>query len=197
MAQLVKVPYFTVNTYGQLTLAGETTVSIPETAFTTWSDLVGKPLVFPPSEHIHSIYDMVGFHLPNDAGTGSTVISDPYLNKFKKLRGTGTVVVTSDPESVSAYVDPVRRQVVIVTTTPLTLDGTHEVVIVSNGSEITLPTAVGVVGRTYNLIRSGTATVRITPQIGETISGDPYLDLTWQWDSVVLVSDGTNWVRCS
>lgn len=197
MAQQVKVPYFTVNAYGQLTLAGETAVSIPDSVAPTWGSIIGKPLVFPPADHTHAILDLIGFHLPNDSGTGSTIIADPYLNKFKKVVGSGVVEITSDAQSVTSYVNPVRRLVVVTTAVPLTLDGTHEVVIVSNGSGITLPSAVGISGRAYNIIRSGVLPVRIAPQAGETISGDSYLDLTWQWDSVVLVSDGTNWVRCS
>jgi hypothetical protein len=197
MAQQVKVPYFTVNAYGQLTLAGETAVSIPDSVAPTWGSIIGKPVVFPPAEHTHSIFDLVGFFPLNDTGTGSSLISDPLLNRLKKLRGTGAVEITSDAQSVTTYVNPVRKQVVITTNTPLTLDSTHEVVVVSNGSEITLPSAVGISGRTYNIIRSGVLTVKITPQVGETISGDAFLNLTWQWDSVVLVSDGTNWIRCS
>ncbi len=77
------------------------------------------------------------------------------------------------------------------------LDDTHCVVLVSDAATITLPTAVGITGRLYNVVRTGTGDVLIQPDGTETISGDDSLTLTSQWDSVVFVSDGSNWVRCS
>ena len=81
-----------------------------------------------------------------------------------------------------------------------TLDSTHAIVLVSAGVTISLPTAVGIAGRFYNVIRTGggmTDFVIIEPSGTETISGDLNLTLTNQWDSCVFVSDGSNWVRCS
>ena len=78
-----------------------------------------------------------------------------------------------------------------------TLDSTHAIVLVSAGATISLPTAVGVAGRLYNVVRTGTGLVTIQPDGAETISGDTPLVLTSQWDSVVFVSDGTNWVLLS
>ena len=75
-----------------------------------------------------------------------------------------------------------------------TLDSTHAIVLVSAGATISLPTAVGIAGRFYNVVRTGTGLVTIQPGGAETISGDTPLVLTSQWDSVVFVSDGTNWV---
>jgi len=106
MAQLVKIPYFTVNKYGQLTLAGETPVSIPDSVAPTWSSIVGKPLVFPPSSHTHSVYDLVGFSLLNDTGSGSSLIADPYTNKLKKVLATGDATVTSTVDSITINVKP-------------------------------------------------------------------------------------------
>ena len=78
-----------------------------------------------------------------------------------------------------------------------TLDSTHAIVLVSAGATISLPTAVGVAGRLYNVVRTGTGLVTIQPGGAGTISGDTPLVLTSQWDSVVFVSDGTNWVLLS
>lgn len=77
------------------------------------------------------------------------------------------------------------------------LDDTHARVFVSAAATISLPTAAGIAGREYNVVRTGDGEVTIQPNGAETISGDPYLVLTSQWDSVVFASDGTNWVRCS
>ena len=75
------------------------------------------------------------------------------------------------------------------------LDDTHAIVLVSAAATISLPTAVGATGRLYNVVRTGTGLVTIQPDGTETISGDTPLVLTSQWDSVVFVSDGTNWVK--
>ena len=77
------------------------------------------------------------------------------------------------------------------------LDDTHAIVLVSAAATISLPTAMGIAGRLYNVVRTGTGLVTILPDGTETISGDPSLVLTSQWDPVVFVSDGANWVRCS
>lgn len=106
MAQLVKIPYFTVNKYGQLTLAGETPVSIPESVAPTWSNIVGKPLVFPPASHTHSVYDLIGFTQLNDTGSGSSLIADPYTNKLKKIVATGEATISSSVDSVTINVKP-------------------------------------------------------------------------------------------
>ena len=74
------------------------------------------------------------------------------------------------------------------------LDDTHAIVLVSAAATISLPTAVGATGRLYNVVRTGTGVVTIQPDGAETISGDTPLVLTSQWDSVVFVSDGANWV---
>ena len=106
--------------------------------------------------------------------------------------GIGTTVPKSNLDvsgSFSIKVD--------VITTNTALDETHHTAIVSNGSTITIPTAVGVQGRRYNIIRSGTSNVLINTTSGQTISGDSSLTLTSQWDSVEVVSDNSNWVRCS
>lgn len=78
-----------------------------------------------------------------------------------------------------------------------TLNHTHYRVLVDDGSTITLPSAVGIKGREYNIIRVGSSSVPIATTGGQTISGDAGLTLVSQYDSVVVVSDNTNWIRCS
>ena len=77
------------------------------------------------------------------------------------------------------------------------LGESHRVVIVPNQVNITLPNATGISGREYNIIRSGLGNVTLIPVLSQTISGDASLSLTSQWDSVVIISDNSNWVRCS
>lgn len=77
------------------------------------------------------------------------------------------------------------------------LDASHCVVLVGAAATITLPTAAGIAGRLYSVVRTGTGLVTIQPDGTETISGDTPLVLTSQWDSAVFVSDGANWVLLS
>lgn len=120
---------------------------------------------------------------------GSSTIYQLYLDESLTI-GSGTLAVNWDD-------NPGNHANVTVTSTPLTLDSTHSIVVVSNGSAITLPDATTCLGRKYNVIRSGTSNVAIGTTAAQTISGDTSLTLTNQWDSVVMVSDGSNWVRCS
>ena len=103
--------------------------------------------------------------------------------------------VNAATDNVETNTGRVKKYSII--SSPLTLTTQHNIVEVDDGSTITLPTAVGVTGQEYNIIRSGTSNVLISTTGAETISGDSELTLTSQWDSVVLYSNGTNWVRGS
>lgn len=77
------------------------------------------------------------------------------------------------------------------------LSGYEKLVLVPGAATVTLPSAAGLIGREINIIRTGTGLVTIATTGAETISGDTFLDLTTQWDSVVMVSDSSNWIRSS
>jgi hypothetical protein len=79
----------------------------------------------------------------------------------------------------------------------ITLSGFEQIVLVPVVATVSLPPALGVLGVVINIIRTGTGLVTIDPDGTETISGNLTLDLTCQWSSVVMTSDGSNWVRCS
>lgn len=82
-----------------------------------------------------------------------------------------------------------------------TLDTSHHVVVVTNGSIITLPSAAEVIDKEYNIIRAGADNVTINTTSSQKISGEINLVLTNQWDSVVVKAIQINgidqWVRCS
>jgi hypothetical protein len=60
---------------------------------------------------------------------------------------------------------------------------------------ITLPTAVGMSGKSYIIKRMGTGTLSIATTSSQTIDGDaaPY-DITMDRTSVTIVSNGSNWI---
>lgn len=82
-----------------------------------------------------------------------------------------------------------------VTTTAvnLTLNSTHSVVEVTAAATITLPTAVGITGRSYNVKNTGSGVVVIDGNGSETIDGVLTQSLN-QWDAVTIVSNGTGWI---
>lgn len=61
---------------------------------------------------------------------------------------------------------------------------------------ITLPTAVGISGRTYTIKRlnSGANAVTVATTGGQTIDGASTVTLTTQWQTLRVVSDGANWL---
>jgi hypothetical protein len=80
-----------------------------------------------------------------------------------------------------------------------TLDGTHHTVGVdASGAArtITLPTAVGITGREYAIIKTdaGANAVTVDGNGAETINGSANKALAAQYDFVRVVSDGTNWL---
>jgi hypothetical protein len=132
-----------------------------------------------------------------DGAIGGDSYFQDYGTTRVKILGNGNVGIgTALPTSV-CYINGSFATSVTVVSSPVTLDETHQVIIVSNNSSVTLPTAVGISGRQYNIIRSGTSDVTVNTTLSQTISGDLILTLTNQWDSVVVVSDNANWVRCS
>jgi hypothetical protein len=73
---------------------------------------------------------------------------------------------------------------------------TQDVAIVISPVTITLPTAIGSSGKLYNVINStSSGIVTLATSGGQLINSNSTLEL-YQYDSVVVVSDGSNWVRC-
>jgi len=64
----------------------------------------------------------------------------------------------------------------------------------SNTFAATLPTASGETGRQFIIKNSGTGVVTVTPDGSETIDGEATAELSMQYDSITVVSDGSNWI---
>lgn len=60
----------------------------------------------------------------------------------------------------------------------------------------TLPTAVGRAGRSYTVVKvdSGAGALAIATTSAQTVSGESGWSLVNQWQFVIVVSDGANWV---
>ena len=75
-----------------------------------------------------------------------------------------------------------------------TLTASDEIITVTAGATITLPTAVGAIGRTYTIKRTGSSDVIIDGDGSQTIDGTTTHTLTAQYKYVKVVSDGSNWI---
>ena len=79
-----------------------------------------------------------------------------------------------------------------------TLDVTDSLALVDASSTsviITLPTAVGIQGRRYDIkkIDSSSNTVVVQPNGSETIDGCNPMTISKQYTNMTIVSDGSNW----
>lgn len=133
------------------------------------------------------------------AGTLADAASWPaawHVRLATVVTGASTITSVTDERIVCG-----RSGAAVATLTgATTLDGTHSVVKADAtvaAFTVTLPTAVGVAGRTYRIIRvnSGGNAVTVDTTSAQTINGASTISLGSQWASAVLVSDGTNWLR--
>ena len=84
------------------------------------------------------------------------------------------------------------------TSTTLTLDSTHYTILAdgsSNTITVTLPAANSAVDRIYNVkkIDSTSNAITVDANGSETIDGELTVNITIQYDSLKIQSDGTNW----
>ena len=110
---------------------------------------------------------------------------------------TGTVIYTSYTKLIvnnapTQFNNSVTFAAVSVSANT-TIDSTYTHYFASGTITITLPTAVGIAGRTYWIKRTGTGTITIATTASQTIDGAASLSITAQYDSYTLVSDGSNW----
>ena len=106
-------------------------------------------------------------------------IQDTSLNKSKLEAGYKDKTITSITGTYTAL-------------------STDEVILASAGSAftITLPTAVGITGRTYTIKKTDASVNAVTLDANgaETIDGALTISLANQYESVTLVSNGVSWI---
>lgn len=107
-----------------------------------------------------------------------------------------TTICATQAQSTRLHVEGSFAAAITTTTTDLTLDDTHQVVIVNSPESriITLPSAIGIAGRKYTIKKIGDGDVNLSPQSGQTIDKSNGLYLIFGANSfLTIVSDGSNW----
>jgi hypothetical protein len=110
---------------------------------------------------------------------------------IKKLKvALSEAANTADGINASAFITVKYRGI----TALRTIDATDYLInCTANTFTVTLPTAASVGGRTYVVKNSGTGVITIACNGAETIDGIATHTLA-QYDSLTLVSNGTNWI---
>jgi hypothetical protein len=78
-------------------------------------------------------------------------------------------------------------------TTAYTIGATDSVVLCNGTFTVTLPTAVGRTGKTYEIKNIGTGTVTVDGNGSQTIDGALTFVLDAQYEAITIISDGSNW----
>jgi hypothetical protein len=79
-------------------------------------------------------------------------------------------------------------------TTSQTALANDETIICLSALTITLPTAVGIAGKTYNIKSRTTGTITVNSTGGQLFDDDTSLTITVKNTSLTIQSDGTNWI---
>jgi len=146
-------------------------------------------------------------------GTIATSIEHLFTERadhnFTPVATRGILWVRSDSPNVLVFTDDAGTDNVLGTAVPgfegiistasatLTLDATHFTVVatLAGTQTFTLPTAVGIAGRIYNLKKTGASGTTTLDGAGiETIDGALTFVTTTQYESVTVQSDGANWI---
>lgn len=79
-------------------------------------------------------------------------------------------------------------------TYPITAND-HTIDCTANSFTVTLPTAVGCAGQEYVIKNSGTGAITVATTSSQTIDGVTSASLGTQYDSLIVKSNGANWIR--
>ncbi|GIX04970.1 MAG: hypothetical protein KatS3mg114_0839 [Planctomycetaceae bacterium] len=129
---------------------------------------------------------------------GQKVVSSSNGDIVVEPDGTGKVGIgAASPNTLLEVAGPIATAVATKTTN-YSVTSTDSVLLcdaTSGALTVTLPTAAGITGRQYSIkrISSGANTVTVAAQSGQTIDGTATRVLGTQYETVTVVSDGSNW----
>lgn len=110
-----------------------------------------------------------------------------YLNPSTNITNALQLIDTKIFNNISGYLP------VITVTNNYTITLTDLIVLGNGFLTITLPTAVGNLGKTYHIKNIGTQKITINTNSTETVDGKAGIVITRQYDSFMIVSNGTSW----
>lgn len=180
---------------------------IQGTAGTTTTVLHGNAAGSPTYGAVSLTADISGILPLANGGTnknmtavaGGIVWTDSDSQEVSAAGSTGQVLM-SNGTSAPTYADGFNLKLAVASKTAnYTAASTDSVIkcdATSGTFTITLPTASGITGRVYYIKKMDTSAnaVTIDPNSTETIDGATTYDITDQYHTIPIVSDGTNWI---
>lgn len=106
-----------------------------------------------------------------------------------------TSIFIAQAQNTKLLVEGSFATAITTTSSDLTLDETHQVVLVSGSMNrtITLPSAIGIAGRKYTIKKIGTGDVTLSPQAGQNIDSAGSFIIFGTNSFLTIVSDGNHW----
>ena len=142
----------------------------------------------------------LGFVAPQVQGNPSSYVANPHAGEivFQDTGSAGNFYGYNGTDWEQLNGDGDSLQNVVTKTSGYTLTGSDDVVLVdaSGGSfTLSLPSATTNTGKSFVIkkIDSSTDYVTIDPNSTETIDGDSTTTVNTRYESITLVSDGSNW----
>lgn len=135
--------------------------------------------------------------LPGGSGTATTATNiaggSAGQIPIQSAPGQTTFISTSSLYVGRAQVADSVGEVILTTSSNTLLDFGTTFVIAFGEITLTLPTAVGISGKKYNIQNSGTNSITVIPQGGQVINGNINMTMTETNSVMGLMSDGANW----
>jgi len=133
-----------------------------------------------------------------NVGVGTATPQTEKLYVAGTFRSTGEATVATPTVSTSAttkaYVDAGNSAYVAKTANYTLTTADNFVDLTANSATLTLPTAVGIAGKTYSVKNSGSGTTLTLATISsQTIDGVTTKTYNTQYSGVTVISDGANW----
>lgn len=174
---LLSTPLTITRSTGNATFSG----SITATSFSGTAVLSGTPTA--PTAAVDTNTTQIA--------TTAYVIGQGYL---KSATASSTYAPIASPTFTGTVTTPGVKRNVVTKSALYTLTASDHIVIATSGTwTATLPTAASIAGTEYIIKNSGSGIITVDPAGTETIDGSTTIDLA-QYDSLTVVSDGTNWV---
>ena len=134
--------------------------------------------------------------ITNSPGGGAGSIQYNNTGTFGGFVASGDATITTSTGAVvvSAMTGGTTLNYVAKTATYTAIATDYVINCTSGTFTVSLPTAISITGRVYVVKNSGTGTITVDPNGSQTIDGALTVALATQYQSIMVMSNGANWI---